>query len=107
MAKAAISLTLAEENLIWVKGLALRRGHSMSSVIDNLVSQARTGRHASIEQPRSVIGTLDLPAGDPTLSGADEAIRDLFSASLARPMMVREQSSQYGARGPRRKVRRG
>jgi hypothetical protein len=102
MAKAAISLTLAEENLLWLKGLALRRGHSMSAVIDSLVSQARTGRHASIEQPRSVVGTLDLMPADPTLSGADEAIRDLFSASLARPMMVREQSPQYDARRPRR-----
>src|SRR2546427_7242634 len=94
MAKLAISLTLGEENLVWLKGLAVRKGDSVSAIIDDLISEVRTRRTGALAPPRSVVGTIDLPPGDPTLSGADEAIRKLFSRSLARPIVAREQPAQ-------------
>src|SRR5262245_49335393 len=107
MAKVAISLTLGEENLLWLKGRATKDGDSLSGVIDAIVSQARTGRLASPAPSRSIVGTIDLPAGDPRLERADEAIQELFRVSLTRPLMAREAPVQYGTRGPRRKKRRG
>jgi hypothetical protein len=107
MAKVAVSLTLGEENLVWLKGRAVRNGESLSGVLDALVSQVRTGRLESPAAPRSVVGTIDLPEADPRLDGADDAIRELFRASLTRPLMAREAPPQYGTRGPRRKARRG
>jgi hypothetical protein len=107
MARVAVSLTIAEENLTWLKGHAVRAGGSLSAVLNELISRARAGGLPAPPHPRSVVGTIDLTAADPMLEGADEAVRALFHASLQRPMVVREVPPQYGTRGPRRKPRRG
>jgi hypothetical protein len=99
MSKKAVSLTLDEANLLWLRGRGYGRGN-LSAAIDDLITEARAGRLGERMTVRSVVGTIDLPADDPGLERADAAIRDLFAASLARPVRVRETSSAYGP--PRR-----
>ena len=96
--KRAISVTIAEDNLLWLKGQA-GAGGSVSAVIDQLVQEARTGGRTNAAAIRSVVGTIDLPPDDPDLAGADAYIRSLFDESLSRPMQVREHP-------PRRKGKR-
>ncbi len=93
--KTAISVTLKEDNVSWLKGRARTAGlRSVSELIDRLVSQARTSGHDGTR--RSVVGTVDIEPSDPLLKEADEAIRAMFDASLARPSRVKEQSDAYG-----------
>ena len=90
--KRAISVTIGEDNLLWLKGQAgaSARG-SVSEVIDRLIRDARAGGRTDAAAIRSVVGTIDLPADDPDLAGADAYVRGLFDASLGRPMPVRER----------------
>jgi hypothetical protein len=84
MPKKAVSLTLDEANLLWLKGRGYGRGN-LSAAIDDLITEARAGRLGGTIA-RSVVGTIDLPAEDPLLDRADAAVRDLFVASLSRPL---------------------
>ena len=95
-------MTLDADNLIWLKARAGATGlRSVSELIDQLVAQART---AGTSGPvRSVVGTIDIDAGDPSLEHADGAVRAMFDASLRRPMEVREVSPPYGAARSRKK----
>ena len=105
MGKRAISVTLDADNLMWLKGRAGAAGiRSVSELLDQLVSAARTSGH--IGPSRSVVGTIDLDASDPWLEGADDAVRGMFDASLRRPLMVKEASPVYGT-ARRKKARRG
>ena len=83
MPKKAISLTLDEANLLWLKGRGYGRGN-LSAAIDDLITEARVGRLGARMAGRSVVGTIDLAAADPLLDRADAAVRDLFAASLSR-----------------------
>jgi hypothetical protein len=102
--KKAISVTLETDNLVWLKARAGATGlRSVSELIDQLVAQART---AGTSGPvRSVVGTIDIDGGDPSLEHADGAVRAMFDASLRRPMMVREVSPPYGPTSSRKKSR--
>jgi hypothetical protein len=105
MAKHAISVTLEADNLTWLKGRAGAAGlRSVSELLDQLVTAARASGHAGTS--RSVVGTIDIDASDPSLENADEALRALFDASLGRPLMVKEASPVYGSPAKKR-VRRG
>ena len=98
--KRAISITIGEDNLLWLKGQAgARAGGSVSDVLDRLVQEARTGGRTDAAAIRSIVGTVDLPPDDEDLAGADAYVRTLFDRSVARPMAVRE-------RPPVRKVKR-
>lgn len=84
MRKKAISLTLDDANLLWLRGRAATLGkRSVSETLDDLVTDARRGGRAT--PPRSVAGTIDIAADDPDLARSDEALRSMFDASLARP----------------------
>ena len=86
MRKKPISLTLDHANLVWLRGrAALMTGGSISEALDQLVLEARLGRLGAAHPSRSVVGTIDL-GDDQDLSGADEAVRGLFSRSLQRPL---------------------
>ncbi|MCU1382327.1 MAG: hypothetical protein JWL71_1024 [Acidobacteria bacterium] len=105
MAKRAISVTLDADNLTWLKGRAPAAGlRSVSELLDQLVTAARASGH--VGPSRSVVGTIDLDAGDPWLEAGDKAVRMLFDASLGRPLMVKESAPASAAR-TRKRARRG
>lgn len=99
-----ISVTIDEDNLLWLKAQATATAKgSVSDVLDGLVRAARLeGRTGAI---RSVVGTIDLPHED--LDEADASVRTMFARSLARPMLVRERPPRTtgGTRGRGRKRR--
>jgi len=104
MGKRAISVTLETDNLVWLKARAGATGvRSVSELIDRLVTQAR--RAGTAGPVRSVVGTIDIDASDPSLEQADSAVRAIFDASLRRPMVVREVSPPYGPAPSRKKPR--
>jgi hypothetical protein len=99
MAKKAVSVTLDESNLVWLKGLTERSGaRSLSETIDRLIATARESGNAAAKATRSVVGTIDIAAADPNLDHADLVLGQLFAKSLSRPMLVRETRSSYGGR---------
>src|SRR5438034_956000 len=75
MPKKAISMTLGDENLLWLKARAMQKGGNLSAVLDQLVSEARAGRLGTPPAAKSVVGTIDLAADDPELQSGDKAIR--------------------------------
>ena len=101
--RKAISITLSEDNLLWLKGQAARSAKgSVSDVLDRIVVEARHAGRTDPGSIRSVAGSIDLPADDPDLAGADAYIRSAFAASARQPVMVRERP-----RPRQRKPRRG
>jgi hypothetical protein len=80
MTKRAVSVTLHPDNLLWLRGQAKAHGRrSVSEALDRLLSEVRTGGHLQGGSIRSVVGTIRIARSDPGLSGADAAIRTLFS----------------------------
>jgi len=103
MTKRAISVTLRQENLTWLKGRVGAVGsRSVSDLLDQLVAHAR--KAAPGGAVRSVVGTIDIAADDPLLAGADEVLRLLVDSSLKRPV-VKESQRSYRTR--RRGLPRG
>jgi hypothetical protein len=85
MPKKAISITIAEENLVWLQGQARGGGRrSVSEIVDRLVSDARSAGRVHQDSIRSVVGTIRIAAPDTDLVTADAAIRALFPAPSAR-----------------------
>ena len=92
MAKTAISLTIDQTNLLWLKGRArVVSGGSLSEAVDQLIAEARAGRLGQADPPRSVVGTIDLPDDDALLQGAS-VLSAMFTESLARPIVVHESA---------------
>ena len=102
--RRAISVTIEEDNLLWLKAQAAASARgSLSAVLDRLVGEARAqGRPGAAM--KSVAGTIDLPAGDPDLEQASAYVRALFEKSLRRPMVVKEDPPRRRGRG---RARRG
>jgi hypothetical protein len=87
-----ISVTLGEDNLLWLRGQAARTAKgSVSELLDRIVSEARAAGRTDAAAMRSVVGSVDLPDDDPDLAGANAYIRTLFAASARQPMVVRER----------------
>lgn len=105
MPKSPVSVTLDRENLLWLRGRAgaLKR-RSLSEALDAIVTAARLGRVPAVPI-RSVVGTLDISAGDPDLERADTYVRALFDSSVQRPWIARERPPAR-ATGPRSKASR-
>ena len=102
--KKAISITLSQDNLLWLRGQAARSSKgSVSELLDGMVADARKGGRTAPEAVRSVAGTIDLSDDDPDLAGADAYIRSLFAASARQPTVVRGRPSPAA----RKKARRG
>jgi hypothetical protein len=104
--RKAISVTLEQDNVLWLKGQAAAGAKkSVSDVLDRLVTQARQEGRGEAGAIRSVVGTIDLPHED--LDEADASVRTMFARSLARPMLVRERPPRTtgGTRGRGRKRR--
>ena len=101
--KKAVSLTLDETNLLWLKGRArVLAGGSLSEAVDQLIDEARAGRLGAAEPPRSVVGTIDLP-DDNILLQAGEELRGLFESALAKPVFVQETGPGYRMSKSKRK----
>ena len=90
--RKAISITLSQDNLLWLRGQAARlpKG-SVSELLDQIVREARTSGWADFGSVRSVAGTIDIGEDDPGLETADMYIRTMFAESARRPMLVREK----------------
>jgi hypothetical protein len=100
MPKRPVSVTLDENNLLWLRGrMARRKRRSLSDAIDEVITAARAS--GALEAPRSVVGTIDIPTNDPGLAHADAYVRALFTQSLSRPLVVHEESRKFVA-SPRR-----
>ena len=111
MAKKPVSVTLEDDNLLWLRGRAVAGRHrSLSDLLDSLVTEARLAGSSRDAPSRSVVGTVDIADDDPDLAGADEAIGALYARSLGRPILVREAAATPttpGAASRTRKKRRG
>ena len=105
MPKKAVSLTLDESNLLWLKGRGYGHGN-LSAAVDDLITAARAGHLGGAVAARSVVGTIDLAADDPRLERADGTVRDLVAASLARPLQVAETRASYEPVRRRKRSRR-
>jgi hypothetical protein len=98
--KRAVSVTLDQDNLLWLKGQAAASARgSLSEILDGLVRAARTAGRSEGAAVRSVVGSIDLPAEDDALERADGYVRDLFERSLTRPMIARERAPRQKRRG--------
>jgi hypothetical protein len=84
MSKRALSVTLAPENILWLKARARGvKARSVSETLDRLLLEVRSGR--VIPSPaRSVRGTVTIDPSDPDLARADDAVRRLVASSLSR-----------------------
>ena len=106
MSKQAISVTLDADNVVWLKGQAGASGvRSVSELLDRIVTAAR--QSGDVGPSRSVVGTIDIDSSDPFLERADEAVRDMFDASLGRPTMLRKREAEYGVSRKGATKRRG
>jgi hypothetical protein len=103
MPKKPLSVTMEEENILWLKGRALAgRQRSLSETLDRVVTAARTRGDAA--DARSVVGTIDIAAGDPALLGADAEIRALFDASIAASARAAGRPGKRAARAAGRRA---
>jgi hypothetical protein len=94
MSKRAISVTLHQDNLTWLRARAGAVGaRSVSDLLDQIVGEAR--RASPGGAIRSVVNTIDIDSSDPLLTGADNVLRVLFDASLKRPTLVKEGRARY------------
>ena len=99
MRKRAISVTLEPDNLVWLSGRARAASRSISATLDGLIAAAR--RSGVAGAAHSVVGTVEIAADDPDLTGADAVLRSLVGASLAR------EKAGPAWRRPRRRRARG
>ena len=100
-----VSVTLDQDNIIWLKGQAgaSARG-SLSAVLDRLVTQARLEGRTDAGAIRSVVGTIDFPDDDESLAEMDAFVRGSFEESFNRTATVlRESPPTYRAK---RRLRR-
>lgn len=105
MPKKAISVTLAVDNLVWLKGRTRAlKVRSVSETLDRLVTAARTNGQATAAS-RTVVGAVDIAPDDPDLTGADAVLRDLFESSVNRPGMVGDRTPAGGTRKSARRRR--
>jgi hypothetical protein len=106
MPKKAVSVTLDEANVLWLKGRARMSGGNVSEALDRLVTQARTGGTTDGTW-KSLVGTIDL-GDDPDLLKADEVVRSWFTHSLQQPFEVNEDPPAPRARkAPAKRRSRG
>lgn len=98
MPKRAISITLDENNLLWLRGRTGAGGfRSISDTLDRLVSETRTSGRLGDANMRSVVGTIDIAPSDSLLERADTWLRDEFEASLRRPVTLKDQPGSVRA----------
>ncbi len=97
MPKKAISVTLEDDNVLWLKARATAlSGRGVSEILDQLVTAARNASPGGAV--RSVAGTIDIASIDPDLEQADAYVSSMFEKSVGRVFAVKEPPSpSYGA----------
>jgi ribosomal protein L17 len=101
MNKIAVSVTLAAENLAWLRARTRKaRARSLSETLDRLIEAARAAQ-ANTSPSRSVVGLLRVPESDPELAAADDAVAALFAgrratARAGRPAARRSRTAPHG-----------
>ncbi len=103
MPKTALSITLDQDNLLWLRAqTAAAKGKSLSDTLDQLVTAARQAGRVADGAIRSVSGTIDITDDDPDLAGADAYVRGLFDRSARQPWLARETgpASRVAPAGP-------
>lgn len=107
MPKRGISVTLDDDNLLWLKSRTVAlKGRSLSETLDDLVTAARASGDVPGHTIRSVVGTIDIAGDDPDLEKADAYLRGLVDSSLSRPNLVREEPPPYDTSRKAHKARR-
>src|SRR3972149_6726811 len=107
MPKRAISITLQDDNLLWLKSRTLAtKGRRLSETLDALVTAARTSGNVPASAIRSVANTVDIADDDPNLDRADDYVRDLFKTSATRLVVAREEPPAYSPGPSRSRSRR-
>jgi hypothetical protein len=102
MPKQPISVTLEEENVLWLRGRTVAgRRRSLSDALDRIVTAART--HGDAAEARSVVGTVDIAGADPALLHADAAVRAMFDAAVS-PAGPRPAAAPARRKGAGRKA---
>lgn len=92
MAKKALSITLDESNLLWLKGWArVRAGNNLSAAVDRLIAEARAGTLGAAETPRSVAGTIAVPDDIISCLPAPSRRSDVHERPAARRQPRRKQ----------------
>ncbi|MFM8532299.1 MAG: hypothetical protein ACKOEC_01690 [Acidimicrobiia bacterium] len=105
MPKKAMSVTLDEMNVRWLKGRArVSSGGNVSEELDKLITAARFGKGGAAPALTSVVGMVDLSA-DPNLERADAALREMWDAYWEKASLMNEVAPRYNA--ARRKKARG
>ena len=89
MPKKAVSVTLDEANLLWLKGRARISGGNVSEALDQLITKARRGQSGPQPGASGLVGMIDL-SDDPYLLKADAAVREWFEEYLAKPFLLNE-----------------
>jgi hypothetical protein len=90
MPKKPVSVTLDQDNLLWLRGrVAGGKRRSLSDALDEVIRAVRLDGRAS-DSIRSVVGTVDVAADDPGLDRADALLQAEVQSSLGRPFLVRE-----------------
>jgi hypothetical protein len=101
-----VSVTLDQDNIIWLKGraIATARG-SLSEVLDRIVTAARLEGRTEPEAIQSVVGMIELPEDDPDLEKAHAEMVALFEESAQRThaVLVRERAPRRPARSNRKR----
>jgi hypothetical protein len=106
MPKSAISVTLDQDNLLWLRAqTAAAKGKSLSDTIDRLVTDARAAGRIAPGTMRSVVGTIDISDADPDLLTADEYVRGLYEHAGRQPWLVKETAPARRAPAKRRRSR--
>ncbi len=85
MSSKTIAIELDTGNLLWLKGRALAAGRrSVSELVNDLVSRARSAGRDDRGPVTSVKGTIEISEDDPNLEEADAAVHALFLESAHR-----------------------
>lgn len=103
MPKQPLSVTLDEQNVLWLKGRAAStKRRSLSEALDALITAARAGGPGA-DAVRSVAGTVDIADDDPDLRLADSYVNAVVTSSIERPSIAREQAPDYGRKKGKRR----
>jgi hypothetical protein len=104
MSKKAVSVTLQQDNLLWLRTRVKVKGdRSLSEALDQIITEARAGAGARGAQARSVVGSARIPRSDKALSEAGAQVAALFRGSVRRSGRAGPSRRDAGPAAPRRK----